>query len=64
MRLFVRQSKKRGRLCAFNQNYKSKVCDDILKIILEELNVKGKFHDFIESYLKYKNKHFKTYEKE
>ena len=64
MRLFVRQSKKGGRLCAFILNYKSKICDDILKIIPEELNVKGNFYDIIESYLEYKNKHFKTYEKE
>ena len=41
MRWFVRQAAYRGRVCAFNQNYKSKSCDDILKIIPEELNVKG-----------------------
>ena len=35
MRRFVRQSIKRGRVCAFNQYYKSKSCDDILKIISE-----------------------------
>ena len=64
MRFFVRQSKKGGRLCALNQNYISKNCDDILKIIPEELNVKGKTYDIIEAYLKYKNNHFKTYEKE
>ena len=33
MRLFIRQSMKRGRLCVFNQNYNSKNCDDFLKII-------------------------------
>ena len=27
MRWFVRQSIKGGRVCAFNQNYKSKICD-------------------------------------
>ena len=37
---FVRESIKGGRVCAFNQYYKSKICDDILKIISEELNVK------------------------
>ena len=36
MRWFVRQSRKRGRVCAFNQNIKSKKCNDILKIISEE----------------------------
>ena len=30
---FVRQSIKGGRVCSFNQNYKSKVCDYIFKII-------------------------------
>ena len=33
MRWFVRRSIKRGRVCAFNQYYKSSICDDILKII-------------------------------
>ena len=64
MTLFVRQSKKGGRVCAFNQFHKSKICDDILKIFSEELNVKGKVYDIVEAYLYYKNKHFKTYEKE
>ena len=41
MRWFVRQSIKGGRVCAFNQYYKSKHCDDILKIINKELAVKG-----------------------
>ena len=39
MRWFVRQSIKGGRVCAFNQYYKSKICDDILKIISKELFV-------------------------
>ena len=33
MRWFVRQAAYGGRVCAFNQYYKSKSCDDILKII-------------------------------
>ena len=33
MRWFVRQPIKGGRVCAFNQYYQSKHCDDILKII-------------------------------
>ena len=64
MRWFVRQSIKRGRVCAFNQYYKLKFCDDILKIISDELNVKGNIYDIIETYLNYNNKHLKIYEKE
>ena len=41
MRWFVRQSIKGGRVGAFNQYYKSKHCDDILKIINKELAVRG-----------------------
>ena len=33
MRWFVRQALYGGRVCAFNQYHKSKICDDILKII-------------------------------
>ena len=55
---------KGGRVCAFNQYYKSKICDDIFKIISEEINVKGNIYDIIEAYLNYKNKYFKIYEKE
>ena len=64
MRWFVRQSIKGGRVCAFNQYYESKICDDILKFISEELNVTGNIYDIIEAYLNYKNKRFKIYEKE
>ena len=42
----------------------SKICDDILKVISEELNVKGKIYDIIEAYLNYNTKHFKVFEKE
>ena len=64
MRWFVRQSIKGGRVCAFNQYFKSKHCDDILKIIKKELAVKGTVYDTIEAYMEYKNKHFKIFEKE
>ena len=64
MRWFVRQSVKGGRVCAFNQYYKSNHCDDILKIINEELAVKGTVYDTIKAYMEYKNKHFKIFEKE
>ena len=64
MRWFVRQSIRRGQVCAFNQYYKSKICDDFLKILSQELNVKGNIIDIIEAYLNFKNKHFKIYEKE
>ena len=62
MRWFVRQSIKGGRVCSFNQYYKSKHCDDILKIINKELAVKGTVYDTIEAYMEYKNKHFKIFE--
>ena len=64
MRWFVRQSIKGGRVCAFNQYYKSKHCDDILKIINKELAVKGTVYDTIEAYMEYKSKHFKIFEQE
>ena len=64
MRYFERQSLKGGRVCAFNLYYKSKICDDILKILSDDLNVKGNFYDIIETYVNYKNKHFKIFEKD
>ena len=64
MRWFVRQSIKGGRVCAFNQYYESKICDDILKIISKELCVKGNIHDKIEAHLTYKNKHLKIFEEQ
>ena len=64
MRWFVRQSIKGGRVCAFNQYYKSKHCDDILEIIKKELAVKGTVYNTIEAYMEYKNKYFKKFEKE
>ena len=63
MRWFVRQSIKVGRVCSFNQYYKSKHCDAILKFINKELAVKGTVYDTIEAYMEYKNKHFKIFEK-
>ena len=64
MRWFIPQSIKGGRVCAFNQYYKSKHCGDVLKIINKELAVKGTVFDTIEAYMEYKNKHFKIFEKE
>ena len=64
MRWFVRQAAYGGRVCVFNQNYKSKNCDDILKIISQELEVEGNVYDFVEGYMNYKNKHFKIFEKD
>ena len=58
MRWFVRQSIKSGRVCAFNQYYKSKHCNDILKTINKKIAVKGNVYDTIEAYMEYKNKHF------
>ena len=64
MRWFVRQSINGGRVCSFNQYYKLKHCDDILKIINKEVAVKGTLYDTIEVYMEYKNNHFKIFEKE
>ena len=64
MRWFFRQSINGGRVCAFNQYYKSTICDDILKIVSEVLNVNGIIYDLIEAYLNYKNEQFKIFEKE
>ena len=64
MRHFVRQEAYGGRVCAFNQCYKSKICDDILNIISKELNVEGNTYEKIEAYMNYKNEHFKIFEKE
>ena len=64
MRWFIRQSIKGGRVCAFNQYYKSKHCDDILEIINKELALIGSVYNTTEAYMEYKNKHFKIFEKE
>ena len=61
MRRFVRQSIKGGRVCSFSQYYKSKNCDDVSKILSEELNVKANVYDIFEAYMKYKNEHLKIY---
>ena len=59
---FVNQSKEGEYVLLINIT-NSKNCDDILKFISEELNVKGNFYDILETYISYKNIHFKTYEK-
>ena len=64
MRWFVRQAAFGGLVAAFNQYYKSKICDDFLKISSEKLNVKGNVYDFFEAYMNYRNDHFKIFEKE
>ena len=64
MRWFVRQSIKGGRVCAFNQHYKSKHFEDIKRILSKELGVKGNIYDIIEEYLRYKKKHYEKFEKE
>ena len=61
---FVRQSIKGGRVCAFNQYYKSKHFEDIKKIISKFLDVKGTVYEIFEEYLKYKKKHYDIFEKE
>ena len=64
MRWFVRQSIKGGRVCAFNQYYKSKHLDKIKRNLSKELGVKGNTYDNIEEYLRYKKKHYEIFEKE
>ena len=57
LRWFVRLSIKGGRVCVLNQYYIPKICDEILKIISEELNIEGKVYDKIEAYMKQKKHH-------
>ena len=64
MRWFVLPAAYGGRVCAFNQNFISKNCGDILKILSNELCVKGNDYDIIEAYMENKNKHFKIFETE
>ena len=64
MRWFVRQNIKGGRVCAFNQYYKSNQYNDIKRILSKELCVKGNIYDIIEVYLRYKKKYYDIYEKE
>ena len=56
MRWFVRQAIKGGRVCAFNQYYKSKHFDDIKKSLSKQLGVKGNNYEIIEEHLEYKKK--------
>ena len=63
MRDFVRQAAYGGRVCAFNQYYKSNICGDILNIISKELNVEENTYEKIEAYMNYKNEHLKSFEK-
>ena len=64
MRWFVRQSAYGGRVCAFNQKYKSRICGDFLKFLSRELKVEGIVYDIIEVYMKYKNDHLKIIKEE
>ena len=64
IRWFLRQSIKGGCVCAFNQYYRSKICDEVLKILSEELNVKGNVYDIIKAYMKFKNHHIKINKEE
>ena len=64
MRRFVRQSIKGGRVCAFNQYYKSIHFEDIKNIISKFLDVKENIYEIFEEYLKYKKKHYEIFKKE
>ena len=52
MRCFVKHLIKGARVCVFNQYYRSKICDDVLKILSKELYVKRNVYDVIEAYMK------------
>ena len=43
MRWCARQSIRGGRVCSFNQYYRSEICDEVSKILSEELNLKEMF---------------------
>ena len=66
MRWFIRQSIKGGRVCAFNQHYKSKHFDDIKRTLSKELDVNkdANIYEVIEGYLKYKKKYYDKFKKE
>ena len=66
MRWFVRQSIKGGRVCAFNQYYKSDHYNDIKRILSKELGVPkdANIYEIIEEYFRYKKKYYDIYEKE
>ena len=62
-RWFVRQAAYGGRVCAFNQYYKSKHSDDIIKILKNELGVKSNEYEVIEAYMEYKKNILKSLKK-
>ena len=66
MRWFVRQSIKGGRVCAFNQYYKSDHYNDIKRILAKEFEFEEDENicEIIEEYLKYKKKYYDIFEKE
>ena len=64
MRHFVRETAYGGRNCAFNQNYKSRSCDNVLNIVSKEINVEGNTYEKIEAYMNYKEEHLKVFGKE
>ena len=66
MKWFVRQSIKGGRVCAFNQYYKSEHYIDIKRILSKELSMSEdvNIYDIIEEYLKYEKKYYEIFEKE
>ena len=59
MRYFVRQSIKGVRVCSFNQYCTSKTCDEVLKILSEDLKFEGNVYDIIKACMKYKNHQLK-----
>ena len=66
MRWFLRQSIKGGRVCAFNQYYKSNHYNDVKRILSKELGVNkdANLYEVIEECSSYKKKDYEKYEKE
>ena len=64
MSYFVEQCITGGRVCAFNQYYKSIICGDILKTLSREIKFEGKVHYNIEAYMNYKRYHLKIIKEE
>ena len=56
-RHFVRQSIKRGRCSALNQNYKSTISDQVFIIMSLELGADGNICEILDKYFECTNKH-------
>ena len=64
MRHFVRQSIKSGRCAASNQYYISKISDEVLNFISNQLDFKGNIREILDKYFEYSETDRKTIEDE